>query len=188
VNINVSGLDENKFVGTDENKNLISVDAPSGAQTLQETYDTSIADPTIVTTVPISIYNSINNNTNTLEVLNSSGTTAVITLDGDGVVNTKGLIINGTENSLQLESLTPAQVVILNSNLGSIESKSVVYFNEGSQTIDFLQSGNIYNTQKDILACPVYDMRFSIQMVTGTTYFQKLFCPHTSIISNIDYF
>ena len=94
----------------------------------------------------------------------------------------------GVNGALQLDVYTPAEIDTLNTNLGTIEEKVVQAYNESSKRFDLIQSGIVYKGQLDILACPIYDMRFSFELLTGNTYFQKLFCPHTALISHIKLF
>ena len=105
------------------------------------------------------------------------------------VIEVNGLVMTGgTSNSIQLDVYTPAQINTLNSNLGDIEDKAVLAYNTDSKKIDIIKSGVIYRGQQDILACPVYDMRFSQTLTTGFTYFQKLYSPLTTLISHIRLF
>jgi hypothetical protein len=184
-------LEPNENVITDENGTLIT-SAMTGAtgvseQTLQEVYDTSVLDPTIITTETMSLYSSISNSASVLFIKDTTGGLASISMNGSGRITSKGLRLNGsTQDSLIIPNLTPSQLDTLAINTSN--PSGLVAVNSGSKTIDTLDSsGNWFRGQRSIIGNPCSSMRFNLSTLSenGITRLYKFFAPHDSMINEI---
>ena len=188
-------LEPDQNVVTDSQGKLVS-GGSGGADTLQDVYDASTTQPQILTdgvNLGLEIREGDDDDNNTLTVQNIAGTDT-FTVEGNGTCTSEQIITDnlimegGVNGTIQMDVYTPAEMNTLNSNLGVIEDKVVLAYNNDSRKIDLIKSGIIYRGQQDLLVCPEYDMRFSQTLTSGVTYFQKFYSPITTLISHIRLF
>jgi len=192
--ITLGNLDPNENVISDSQGKLISAMIPiTPSNTFQEVYDASLSQPQILTDITnsgLAIREGFNDFNNTLLVTNTSGSPTT-TIEGGGTLTTitgkmQGLIMTGgTDNSIQLEKLTPSQIDILDTNLGLIADKAVLAYNTGSKKIDIIDNNIVQRGQQNVHGANLYDWRYAVELVPTDTNCLKFFSPHSCEVNQI---
>ena len=209
--LSVYDLQPDKYVGTNSAKQLISRDVP-GAYSLQETYDVSIP-PEMNMSTTLRLYNPTAVDSRVLEIMASDNLSVGISFQGNGIIGcntitsifssalqstitqldagTLGadgiLMTGGTSNTLSLGGLSTPDVENLRGNLDD-NKKGYVTFNQDSKQLDLISLGIRYPGAKNIPACKAHEMRTTLPLLGGSTYFFRLYPDKTARINQIRIF